>query len=104
MIASISRSDSSLGLNLLGSSVTLKSSPCLAATGEEGILPVEKLLANEGAAAEAWKNELGSFWVGDWGCGLGVWSMDVGKVLLPKNLIKGVLRVARVGFMVNRDE
>jgi hypothetical protein len=60
-MVSISNSDSSLGLNLLGSSVTLKSSPSLAATGEEGILPVEKLLANEGAAAEACKNEAGSF-------------------------------------------
>ena len=92
MIASISRSDSSLGLNLLGSSVTLKSSPCLAATGEEGILPVEKLLANEGAAAEAWKNELGSFWVGDWGCGLGVWSMDA---IIKKKYERG--RVVNMG-------
>jgi hypothetical protein len=34
-----------------------------------------------------------------------LWDLYIlGKVLLPKNLIKGVLRVARVGFMVNTDK
>ena len=56
-------------------------------------MPVEKLLANEGAAAEAWKNELGSFWVGDWGCGLGVWSMDA--IIKKKKYERG--RVVNMG-------